>query len=734
MRQLSLRAKILLLTAGSAVGLAILIMATMAVVSSRQIERDEQTRVRATSALITQVIALDTRAFELEGQLIAREQPVLLVIGTGDKATVKDTADDLRNRLGCDAVAITDPGGKVLGKTNDGVPPDSVSNLDGVKLAEGGDVWSGVARYGDTVSHVVSVPIKTGGAVWGTLTIFRHFNSAMANALRSALGSNTEVAFVDQGKVLGSSVSLPDLIDVPSAGAQVQKFNKTAYSMRYGVVPGTQPDDGIGFVTWQPYDVEMAPYRMFQNAFVVVSILSLIVALLAGRTVSQSVTTPLEGLANAARQVQLGIWPKPVSTRRSDEIGLLQNVFDDMASSVRKSREELEAIIDTDPLTKLDNHRRFQERLMKETADSDTFNTALSLFLVDIDHFQAYNQQFGHTAGDAVLRRIGQILARSANATLARYGGDEFAAILPHFGLARAAEMCETIRSMVEREFAAENAAQPITVSVGYATYRTHSREAEGLLLAAELAVARAKQLGRNQVCGFDNVSGADETTDPSQLQRYLKDGSLATIQALAAAVDAKDPYTKGHSESVARYASQLAEHLNFPADEVELIYVTGTLHDVGKIGVPDAILKKPGRLEADEQHVMQTHPVLGEVIVKKAPQLAATVPGVRHHHERYDGQGYPDRLAGEAIPKIARILAVADTFDAMTSDRPYRKGLPWAIALAEIEKGSGTQFDPEFAAAFVKVMRSKHPDKLRDEAPEPHLKLVDTEKVSQAA
>ena len=138
-----------------------------------------------------------------------------------------------------------------------------------------------------------------------------------------------------------------------------------------------------------------------------------------------------------------------------------------------------------------------------------------------------------------------------------------------------------------------------------------------------------------------------------------------------------------------------LAKVVGLSETEIDLIFTTGTLHDVGKIGVPDAVLKKPGRLDDEERAIMETHPVLGEVIVKKAPQLAATLPGVRSHHERWDGKGYPDRLAGDDIPLLARILALADTFDAMTSDRPYRKGLTFETALEEVEKCSGTQFDP---------------------------------------
>jgi len=246
-----------------------------------------------------------------------------------------------------------------------------------------------------------------------------------------------------------------------------------------------------------------------------------------------------------------------------------------------------------------------------------------------------------------------------------------------------------------------------VTLSGGCADLASAKGRTEGLIVAAEIALARAKQLGRDQVCAFGSVPGSDED-EPTRLYRNLQDGTYATIRALAAAVDAKDPYTHGHSDRVAHLAADLAAYMGADEQEVDAVHRCGTLHDVGKIGVPDAILQKPSRLDPDEFRVMQTHPVLGEFIASKVPQLRDLLPGVRHHHERYDGKGYPDGLRGEEIPRIARFLAVADTYDAMTSDRPYRKGLEPETALAEIEKNAGVQFDPEMARAFVEMLRAK--------------------------
>ena len=292
-------------------------------------------------------------------------------------------------------------------------------------------------------------------------------------------------------------------------------------------------------------------------------------------------------------------------------------------------------------------------------------------------------------------------------AILARYGGEEFVALLPQQNLDGAEACAERVRvGLRDCGGLGVEDGSALTFSAGCAELGPHLRQGEGLTLAAELAVSRAKQLGRDRVCRFDSVPGAEQDADPHQLHRVLKDGSLATIQALAAAVDAKDSYTQGHSRRVAEYATALAHYMGAGEAEQDLLYTTGTLHDVGKIGVPDAILKKPGRLNDEERQIMETHPILGEVIVRKAPQLADTLPGVRHHHERWDGRGYPDGLAGTAIPRMARFLAVADTYDAMTSDRPYRKGMPQETALNEIYRGAGTQFDPDMAPAFVELMR----------------------------
>lgn len=184
---------------------------------------------------------------------------------------------------------------------------------------------------------------------------------------------------------------------------------------------------------------------------------------------------------------------------------------------------------------------------------------------------------------------------------------------------------------------------------------------------------------------------------------------------ALAKTIDAKDKYTHGHSERVAAYARLIAAHAGEDEDEQERIYYMGLLHDIGKIGVPEEIINKPGRLTDAEFHTIQSHTTIGSDILHDIKTFPGLSIGARFHHERYDGKGYPDKVAGEAIPRQARMIAVADAYDAMTSSRSYRKGLPQDVARAEIAKGLGTQFDPQFADVMLKLIDADVEFSMRD-------------------
>jgi HD-GYP domain-containing protein (c-di-GMP phosphodiesterase class II) len=243
-----------------------------------------------------------------------------------------------------------------------------------------------------------------------------------------------------------------------------------------------------------------------------------------------------------------------------------------------------------------------------------------------------------------------------------------------------------------------------VTASIGVAALPEHGATPEELLRQADQAAYAAKYAGKGRVARPEDTALALER-DPVALARQLAHANMATVAALAAAVDAKDPYTQGHSQRVALYAATLAKELQLASHEIARIQLAGQLHDVGKIGVSDMLLTKPGALTSEEYLVIQQHPVIGEHMLASVPFLKDILPAVRHHHEHWDGRGYPDGLRAQQIPSDAAILSVADAFDAMTSDRPYRAALPLAEALKRIHDGSTTQFDPGVVLALERAL-----------------------------
>jgi HD-GYP domain-containing protein (c-di-GMP phosphodiesterase class II) len=276
---------------------------------------------------------------------------------------------------------------------------------------------------------------------------------------------------------------------------------------------------------------------------------------------------------------------------------------------------------------------------------------------------------------------------------LGRYGPDEFLLIATPAGVAQLDPVVDSLRTaLVDLSLRfAETERLPITVSVGIATYPDHAASVTALLAVAAGILEEAK------VSGGDTVRHAGDAAEDE-----ASSTSFDILQGLVIAVDTKDRYTKRHSEDVARYATFIARRLGLTPDEIRTIEVAGRLHDIGKIGIPDAILRKPGRLTDGEYAIVQQHVALGDMIVRDLPDLDLVRAGIRHHHERWDGQGYLDRLAGDSIPRIARILAVADAFSAMTTTRPYRKALEFREALLRLGDAAGTQLDERLVAAFI--------------------------------
>lgn len=322
----------------------------------------------------------------------------------------------------------------------------------------------------------------------------------------------------------------------------------------------------------------------------------------------------------------------------------------------RRLSRQSEALLEgtrRDPLTGLLNHGAVVAGLANRLEVARGAGASLGVAIVDVDNFRLLNDTHGHAAGDAVLLRVGQTLGSVAPAgtLIGRYGPDEFLVIGPPMAVEVLETVVDELRTALRQvgvQFG-DSEALPITVSAGLATFPDAAEAVTDLLMTATSAVAEAKASGGNEVRRAN--TGGEQ---PAAVRGF------SVLQGLVLAIDAKDRYTKRHSEDVARYALFLGERLGLGRDELETLRLAALLHDVGKVGIPDALLHKPGQLSPEEREVFQQHVVLGDLIIRDLPHLDDVRAGVRHHHERWDGGGYPDRLAGEDIPLVARIVAVA--------------------------------------------------------------------------
>ncbi len=394
----------------------------------------------------------------------------------------------------------------------------------------------------------------------------------------------------------------------------------------------------------------------------------------------------------------------------------------------------------TDGLTRLKTHRYFMEALEAEWRRATRSGRPFSLIMMDLDGFKRVNDRSGHLEGDKVLTAVARILearSRQFNA-VARYGGDEFAMLMPEGSTEQAQNLAERLRASL--------AADPflssygVTASFGIATFPVHGATPEEILRIADSGMYLAKHEKGNCVrlaSGSAQSASADLehqlleaylgvavkrmfSTGPEAFNQYLQrfeqatqksDGQspslMDTVAALAFAIDAKDHYTQGHSQAVSRLSARIAREVGLADEDVEEIRLAGILHDIGKIGVPESVLNKPSRLTDEEYQVMKTHAILGWKILEplKVKAIERIRGMVRHHHECFDGQGYPDGLRGEDIPIGARILTVADSFDTMVSARAYKKGRSVEEAMTELQRCSGSQFDSALVNAFGKSL-----------------------------
>jgi diguanylate cyclase (GGDEF)-like protein len=365
----------------------------------------------------------------------------------------------------------------------------------------------------------------------------------------------------------------------------------------------------------------------------------------------------------------------------------LQRQLAEAQQRIAQLEHRLETVSQRDPLTGLATLEAFDRRLDGAVGHARRHSQKLSLAVVDIDAFREINSRYGRDTGNEVLKAVASELVALAPGDdfVTRSSADEFLLLLPERTAFESAE--QFVRFQKDLEKLRVNELECVSASIGIAEYRLP-------MTAAELIAAAGERLRRARMNG-----GGRAEAQPISLDRVLPSD---TIAGLAEALLERDRYTGEHSESVASLAAQVARAAGLDAREVERVYGAALLHDIGKVGIPDDILRKGGDLTEPEWRTMREHPIIGERIVRTIPGLGPVARIVRNEHERWDGTGYPDGLSGEEIPIGARIILACDAYHAMTSDRPYRKALSHVEAIRELADGAGTQFDPRITELLI--------------------------------
>jgi len=609
-------------------------------------------------------------------------------------------------------------------KTNFNIDSIKVISKDGTKLTELGPempvnktmIESALnferatlfTRYGDTLWITAVTPVRLqNGNVAGIIMVGNQIDSDFLKGIKDKTG--VEVVFEYNNLLIGSSSEAVNT--ALKHGYNKENFMSLTdkpvmldahYATYHIEIKANNSNKATVHALISTLDRTKAK-KSNTSTILLVNLAVLLTLIIAAYVIGRNISKPLSIMSKRARMIAEGSYKQRIDYSGVREIDELAASFNIMSEALETNRLKLEEKLYTDSLTGLYNHRYFHDSLSSEINRVYRYLHPLSLIVMDIDDFKKINDTFGHKKGDVALKLLAEKLRESIRETdiACRIGGEEFAIILPETTAYDAFTIAERLRLHVSSQ-QIEDIGR-ITISLGIATFPDHAIDKDGLIEAADIAMYKAKRKGKNLTLIYDGeeLYGPNAEADKWVIEEATY---IDTLHALAAAVDAKDQYTHSHSEHVATFAGLIGHEFVLSPAQIEHLRIAGLLHDVGKIGISDHILKKPGALTDEEFQEIRLHPIFGERILTRT-KLEPVLQAILYHHERLDGSGYPYGLKADEIPLNARILAVADSFEAMISDRPYRKALSIEEAIAELRKDSGKKLDEDVVNALIRII-----------------------------
>ncbi len=587
--------------------------------------------------------------------------------------------------------------GRLLDRAIEGVTGSNFS-----VTGNGLELYAASPIHFDPTSYGLKVPI-------GALVVDRHIGDPELAGIKDRSG--VEINIFHAGKLAASTLTLetraeimPQLIASMEGGdfRVVVSGDRNEYLNAWEEIG----DDGKISVM-VPNEYLLAAKVELSHDIIRITIAAGVLIFLSSFLLAELILRPLTNMLTVTTAITNGDLSRRIRVLTGDELGQLGKAINFMADKIKARLDEAELLATVDGLAGLYNHRYFQQRLREELNRAERFKYPLSLVMMDIDYFKKYNDSQGHPAGDKVIQVLGQIIKRNIRGVdiAARYGGEEFAIILIDTAPEEAYSVCERIRQEVEGFPFEGRDTQPggiLSVSAGIAAAPVNATRQDDLIKMADDALYKAKNTNRNRVVIYYSVL--------DELKRVVNEAEherINTIKTFISMINSKDKYTYGHSERVARYALLIAEAMDLDESTLKTIKIGAYLHDIGKIEIDRELLNKTGELSRDELGLLQRHPEWGAEIVKSVDSLIEVAPLVLYHHESFNGGGYPAGLAGEEIPLSARILKVADSFDAMTSLRPYQKKRTFQQAREEMVRCSGTDFDPVIVETFLRILEN---------------------------